>query len=74
VLRITVQFETDSAAFADNKNFQVKYILEQTAMKVFEQLQRVPATVCKHPESADLLYDSNGNRVGTVQVEELSDE
>lgn len=46
---------------------QWRHITAQIVGKIYAQLARPPA-LCTEPEGPDLLFDVNGNRVGTITV------
>ena len=59
--RIKIEFSTDNAAFEDNPG-ELEGVLEQIR---FVQYSLVNAKVAKQFN----LHDSNGNRIGTVDIE-----
>lgn len=73
-MKVKIEFSTNNAAFEYGFEEELGYILHQATQKLFEQRRRDPATVCDAPESADLLKDTNGNTVGTVQLVEEDSE
>lgn len=78
-MKVTIEFDCDNAAFhpADGSpnlarrlsvfTYAVWQVLEQAKDKVFNQYVR-PEALCEHNEADDLLYDINGNRIGTVKL------
>ena len=68
-MRIKIDFCCDNAAFEDDLFAEIEYLLYQIPEKVRQQLARKPC-VCTAPESADKLFDSNGNSVGSLKIKE----
>jgi hypothetical protein len=53
-----------------NGDGDAEYCLAQLSRKINNQLAREPGCLCDHPESDDLIYNRNGNRVGTITLAE----
>lgn len=64
---MSVQFDTDNAAFEDNFDAELRRALLTVPDKALAQVERPPAA-CNHDEATDVLHDSNGNRIGKVVV------
>lgn len=67
-MKITIELETDNAAFEDDFRFELKQILNQAFSKILSQKKRKPCK-CTAPESIDKLLDTNGNTVGSVRAQ-----
>lgn len=60
-MKVTIEFDTGNAAFEDDWEGEVAFVLAQAREKL----------IALGPEEGGRkLYDSNGNKVGTVKVEE----
>lgn len=61
-MKFRIEFDTDNAAFKDNLSLEVRDVLDQAARK---------ATAIETGDSNYRgLFDSNGNRVGRIEVVE----
>jgi hypothetical protein len=69
-MKVIIVFDVENAAFEDNFAGEVGWILSQAVQKIIRQRERAPGCICTTPESDDVLIDCNGNRVGTVELEE----
>lgn len=67
-MKVIIEFETDNAAFADDIHGEIEQILEQAGTKVLMQMGRNHYVDAEGP--SDKLIDTNGNTVGTVELEE----
>lgn len=67
-MKITVEFGTENAAFSEDFEGEIRYVLFQARRKIMEQLER-PDCLCDAPESADKILDHNGNTIGRVEVD-----
>lgn len=65
VLKVVLVFK--GAALMENFPKELTRILNTIPRKVEHQLKREP-TLCTAPETDDLLFDINGNQVGTLIV------
>lgn len=65
VLKVLLVFK--GAALIENFPEELTRILNTIPRKVEHQLKREP-TLCTAPETDDLLFDINGNQVGTLIV------
>lgn len=82
-MKVIIEFDTEKAAFhspSDLPDSEEDYfyaemgvVLGQAKEKVMRQRARTPA-LCTHDESDDVLLDTNGNRIGTVQFVEATAE
>ncbi len=63
----TIKINMDNAAFEENPGLELKIILEKLArvVNLFNYNQDMSNTIVYD----EPLYDSNGNRVGTVFIE-----
>jgi len=67
-MKITVEFDTDNAAFEDNFSTEVELVMERAKLLV-------KAVAHKHREDPSLvgehrpLFDTNGNGIGKVVAE-----
>jgi hypothetical protein len=67
-VKVYIEFDTDNACFEDNFEGSLMHVLTEAALKIPQQMIREPS-LCKHPESADILMDINGNTIGCVRLE-----
>lgn len=67
-MKVKIEFEVGNAAFEDDFHGELLLVLRQATAKVVQQLYRTECS-CTTPEAADILLDSNGNRIGTVALE-----
>jgi hypothetical protein len=68
-MKITIEIDTDNAAFEDRMEWEIHSMLLQAERKIRVQMERPPA-LCTHPEAADKLLDGNGNTCGSVHYQE----
>jgi hypothetical protein len=78
-MKVIIEFDCDNASFHpedDSPNlalrlsvftYAMSMVLDQAKNKIFKQYVR-PEALCEHNEADDLLYDVNGNRIGTVKL------
>jgi hypothetical protein len=59
-MKVTIQFDTDNAAFEDNPYLEVDYTLKQAKSKMSQM----------EAGETRRLMDGNGNTVGTITLEE----
>jgi len=59
---IKIEFETDNVAFEDNLKGEIKRVLKQAVTAILAHKGKI------WEESSDLLFDTNGNSVGVVEV------
>jgi hypothetical protein len=67
-MKITIEFDTDNAAFEDNPTLEVKELLEQASNKITGLVTHMEGYTF-YTERTENLYASNGNSVGAVKVE-----
>ena len=66
---ITIQFETENAAFGDNDHDILRescYILHTAAEDVMQEAQIQHANGCTLTKLVQPIRDSNGNTIGTL--------
>jgi hypothetical protein len=66
-MKISVEFDTNNAAFDENPSMEIRDVLNQAAAKAFQILTEGGGVSCAGEAR---LRDTNGNTVGTVKVEE----
>jgi len=66
-MKVQITFECDNAAFEDNFSGEIRQICYQIRDKIHEQLGRIPC-ICTVPESADIIFDTNGNPIGKIEI------
>lgn len=69
-MKIKIEFSTDNAAFEDSPS-EIHFVLAQIARKVQSQVARAEGCLCTAAEADDKLLDSNGNTVGSVEIDEV---
>lgn len=65
---IRIEIDCKDAALHDDIYEELKRILATIPDKIVEQLERDGRCICIALESADKLFDINGNTVGTVEI------
>ncbi len=68
-MKISLEFETNTAAFGRAWAMAVRSVLLQASRKA-AVLRRRKAVLCTAPEEEDKLRDINGNTIGWIKVEE----
>lgn len=66
-MKVKIEFCCDNAAFEDGFASELRKILTQARDKILVQRKR-KRVICTAPEADDVLMDTNGNTVGTVEV------
>ena len=66
-MRVIIEFETDNAAFVDSWDWEIGRVLD-IAKDQLQGGQKPPDGVLRRGP----LRDSNGNRIGHVQLEDKS--
>ncbi|NBU04203.1 MAG: hypothetical protein EBT60_07865 [Bacteroidetes bacterium] len=61
-MKITIEFDTDNAAFEDDRINEVNYILKQVTERVTDSMDWDDSPI------RTAISDSNGNRIGTVVI------
>jgi tetrahydromethanopterin S-methyltransferase subunit G len=72
-MKVKIEFNMDNAAFDDALEEELSYVFRQAQQKILKQLKRAPV-LCDHPESDDVIQDSNGNTVGSIKVDPCQSE
>ena len=67
-MKITIEFATDNAAFADAFEAQLHDIFRQTEETFFKNLNDNRRNVVSKVRDINHLHDLNGNTVGKVTV------
>lgn len=65
-MKITVEFDTNNAAFEENPSLELREIMEHASHKAFRILS---TSMDLNGTGEERLHDSNGNTVGTVKEE-----
>ena len=66
--KVCIEFDLDNAAFEDNFEEELNRVLVAVGRRVKIQVGRIPGTGCI-PKDPHILYDINGNSIGTVKWE-----
>jgi hypothetical protein len=80
-MKVIIEFNCANDAFQDRDSSrpfeefdaEVMTTLSRARTKVERQRRRPPA-LCTHDEADDILFDTNGNRIGTVRLVDATDE
>jgi hypothetical protein len=67
-MKVKIAFDCNNAEFDYQLFDEIDNVLAQAFRKIKEQASRKSGCICNHPESADILLDSNGNTIGTVEL------
>jgi hypothetical protein len=69
-MKATIEFDCNSAAFSEEEGGfegELTCVLDQAERKLTNQYYRTPS-LCTHDESDDVVFDTNGGRIGTITL------